>query len=244
MQCLRALLVSCNRIPVLTKTRHRFSRACMRVRQCSRSESGSLWCWRRWPLPWKVLITAIPSSFKMSLNNEAAGSSFSERTSPVTAWFSSSSLVKPIRSDMMYGVLSLLSLCVFLSHSARPHSVCEWASQKQWRNETEGGVTTTVNDRTIEIIRRLSIRSSFAKKRHGRHRKRIRDEQVNGALKQGEAREAHRLSRTLAGRGMGARRRPWSRIPAIRLCSEERAKHPQTADQQRWMQWTANHFWQ
>ena len=102
----------------------------------------------------------------------------------------------------------------------------------------KGGVTTkvgnpeqkrTVNDRTIEIIRRLSIRSSLAKKRHGRHRKRIRGEQVNGALKQGEAREAHRLSRTLAGRGMGARRRPLPRIPAIRQCSEERAKHPQTS---------------
>ena len=40
----------------------------------------------------------------------------------------------------------------------------------------------------------------------------------------GEAREAHRLSRLLAGRGMGARRGNLARIPAVRQCSEERTK--------------------
>ena len=60
-------------------------------------------------------------------------------------------------------------------------------------------------------------------------RKRILGEQLNDALKKGEAREAHCLSRMLPGRGMGARRRHLSRIPAIRQSSWERPKtleHP------------------
>ena len=78
--CLRMLLISCTRIPVLTKTRHRLSRA-------SVSAGAAIWSIRvRVPLvlakvgspPWKVLITAIPSSCKVSLNKEAAGPSSPE----------------------------------------------------------------------------------------------------------------------------------------------------------------------
>ena len=57
------------------------------------------------------------------------------------------------------------------------------------------------------------------KKRRKKVRKRILGEQLNDTLKKGEAREAHRLSRTLAGRRMGARRRHLARILAKRRCS-------------------------
>ena len=62
------------------------------------------------------------------------------------------------------------------------------------------------------------------KKRHEKGRKTILGEQLNDALQKGEAREAHRLSRMLAGRGMEARRRHLTSIPTIRQCSEEKAK--------------------
>ena len=37
--------------------------------------------------PWNVLITAIPSSCKMSLNSEAASPTLSRKRSPVTPGF-------------------------------------------------------------------------------------------------------------------------------------------------------------
>ena len=82
-----------------------------------------------------------------------------------------------------------------------------------------------VNERLTERIRRLSIGSSLAKKRHKKNPKRILGEQLNEALKKGETREAHRLSRPQAGRWMGSRRRNFARILAVRYCSEEIAKN-------------------
>ena len=81
-----------------------------------------------------------------------------------------------------------------------------------------------MNDRLAEQITRLSINLCVTKKRREKDRKRISGEQLNDAQKKGEAREAHRLSRMVAGRGMGARRRHQPRIPAIRQCLEEGVK--------------------
>ena len=47
-------------------------------------------------------------------------------------------------------------------------------------------------------------------------------DQLNDAPKKGEVREAHRLSRMLAGRRMGARRRNLTRIPDNALREEQR----------------------
>ena len=49
-------------------------------------------------------------------------------------------------------------------------------------------------------------------------------EQLDEALKKGKSREAHRLSRIRAGRGIGTRRRHLSRLPAKRQGLEERAQ--------------------
>ena len=77
--------------------------------------------------PWKVLITAIPSSCEMSWHSEAAGPSFSCERSHVTAWFSSSFLGTPIwllKFVMMLDVLLFgVSWSVFLSHPARQYGV-------------------------------------------------------------------------------------------------------------------------
>ena len=54
-----------------------------------------------------------------------------------------------------------------------------------------------------QINRIFSINLRVAKKRHEKDSKRPLSEQLDEALKKGEAREAHRLSRMLAGRGMG-----------------------------------------
>ena len=71
-----------------------------------------------------------------------------------------------------------------------------------------------MNDRLTEQIWCLSINLCVAKKRHETDRKRIFGEQLNDALKKGEAREAHGLSRMLTGRGMEARSGHLSRIRA------------------------------
>ena len=68
-------------------------------------------------------------------------------------------------------------------------------------------------ERLTERIRRLSVSLRLARTRHEKDRKRILGEYLNEALKKGEAREAHRLSRLLAGRGIGARRRNLARKP-------------------------------
>ena len=52
----------------------------------------------------------------------------------------------------------------------------------------------------------------------------ILGEQLIEVLKTGESREAHRLSRIIAGRGMGTRRRHLSRQTEKRQSPEERAK--------------------
>ena len=78
-----------------------------------------------------------------------------------------------------------------------------------------------MNEGLTEEIRRLSINQNVAKKKHEKDRKRVFGEQLNDALRKGEAREPHRLSRMLAGRGMGARRRHHAETPATRQCSEE-----------------------
>ena len=57
---------------------------------------------------------------------------------------------------------------------------------------------------------------------HEKDSKRILGEQLNDGQKKGESGEAHRLSRVLAGRGMGARRGNLTRILAARQCSEEK----------------------
>ena len=62
-----------------------------------------------------------------------------------------------------------------------------------------------INDKLTEN-RRLSTSLCVAKKRHENDRKRIFGEALNEAVKKREAGEACRLSRMLAGRGMGARR--------------------------------------
>ena len=80
-----------------------------------------------------------------------------------------------------------------------------------------------MSGKQIEGIRRLSNNLSVAEITHEKDRPRILGEQLNEALKKGEAREAHRLSRFLAGRRMGARR-IFTRILATRQCSEERAR--------------------
>ena len=61
------------------------------------------------------------------------------------------------------------------------------------------------------------------KKKHENDRKRILGEERNEAVKKGEVREARRLSRMLAGRGMGARRH-LSRILAKRQSLDESVK--------------------
>lgn len=78
--------------------------------------------------------------------------------------------------------------------------------------------------RPTEKIRRLSVTLSLANKRLENDRKRILGEQLNDAPKTGDLREAHRLSRILAGR----RRRHLSRLPAKRQGHEGRA---QTSEQ-------------
>ena len=54
---------------------------------CGSVVNPCLWSWRRWSPPWKVLMTAILSSCKVSLKIEAAKPSVSGRCSLVTAWF-------------------------------------------------------------------------------------------------------------------------------------------------------------
>ena len=71
--------------------------------------------------------------------------------------------------------------------------------------DREGGEPRAAEDKrqTPRKIRRLSISLCLAKKReHEKDRKRILGEQFNDAPEKGEAREAHRLSRMLAGRGI------------------------------------------
>ena len=72
-----------------------------------------------------------------------------------------------------------------------------------------------VSDSLTRELWRLSINLNLAKKRHEKDRKRILGEHLKEALKKGEAREAHRLSRLQTGRGMGSRRRNLARILAI-----------------------------
>ena len=82
-----------------------------------------------------------------------------------------------------------------------------------------------VNDRMTGRIRRLSLCQNLAKKLE-KDRTRILGEQLNDALKNEDAREACRLSRTLPGRGMGARRRHVARDTCSETirCSWVRAK--------------------
>ena len=77
--------------------------------------------------------------------------------------------------------------------------------------DREGGepqAETEDKRQTPGKIRRLSISLCLAKKReHEKDRKRILGEQFNDAPEKGEAREAHRLSRMLAGRGIGSKKK-------------------------------------
>ena len=83
-----------------------------REQQCSQCESGFLLCWRRWPHPCVVLITAMPSSCKMSLTNEAAKPR--GLRSPVTALVViPGAPVRSLRPVMMKGVLLFGVSCSF-----------------------------------------------------------------------------------------------------------------------------------
>ena len=81
-------------------------------------------------LPWKVFITAISSSCKMSLNKETASPSLSGKRSPVTAWSSLSCVGTPIRSlrSVTMHVLPLgVSNSLLLSHVERRSMACSTA---------------------------------------------------------------------------------------------------------------------
>ena len=118
------LLTSCSLIPVLTNTRHSRSRASISAGAAMYSMEVIV------PLvltkvafpSWKVLITAIPSSCRMSLNLL-----FLEEDRLSRLDFLSSFLRAPIRSlrsVMMQGVLLLgVSWSIFLSQTAKPSSV-------------------------------------------------------------------------------------------------------------------------
>ena len=81
------------------------------------------------------------------------------------------------------------------------------------------------DERQIGRTNNASLDQSKRDKKEARERQETNlREQLNDAQKKGEAREAHRLSRMVAGRGMGARRRHQPRIPAIRQCLEEGVK--------------------
>ena len=62
-----------------------------------------------------------------------------------------------------------------------------------------------ISSRLTEKIRPISVSLKLAKKRHENDRTLVLSEQLSDALKREEARAAHRLSRLLAGRGLGAR---------------------------------------
>ena len=81
--------------------------------------------------------------------------------------------------------------------------------------------------RPTKKIRRLSVTLCLAKKRRQNDRSRHSGEQLSEALKEGESRETHRLSRILAGRLMTTRRRHLSPPPAKRQSLEERANTPE-----------------
>ena len=126
----------------------------------------------------------------------------------------------------------------FLAQKTQDEEDCAQVTKlsKQRRDEREeankerGAITKLgkpeqkrrMNEGLTEEIRRLSINLFVdKKKRHEKDRKRVFGEQLNDALRKGEARKPHRLSRMLAGRGMGARRRHHAKTPATRQCSEE-----------------------